>query len=79
MKSILRSLGKTFPLLAPVLLVSCIRVPEMSREQIEAARKKSNEEFFTATISKPYHGEEFAPDKARQFQQVQPPCFVATY
>lgn len=61
MKSILRSLGKTFPLLAPALLVSCIRVPEMSREQIEAARKKSNEEFFTATVSKPYRGEEFAP------------------
>ena len=61
MESALRSFAKTVPLLASALLVSCVRVPEMSREEIEAARQKSSEEFFTATVYKPYRGEEFAP------------------
>lgn len=61
MESALRLFAKAFPLLASALFVSCVRVPEMSREEIEAARQKSSEEFFTATVSKPYRGEEFAP------------------
>lgn len=36
-------------------------MPVKQREEIEAARQKSSEEFFTATVSKPHRSEEFAP------------------
>lgn len=42
------------------VLASCQKVPEMTLEQIDEAREKSSREFFTATKSKPYQGQEFA-------------------
>lgn len=43
------------------LFFSCARVPTMTLSEIEEARKKSSDEFFTASKSKPYKGEEFIP------------------
>lgn len=43
------------------VLCSCQKVPEMTLEEIAEAREKSSREFFTATKSKPYKGQEFVP------------------
>ncbi|MBR5097578.1 MAG: ABC transporter substrate-binding protein, partial [Treponema sp.] len=42
-------------------LCSCQKVPEMTLEEIAEAREKSSRDFFTATKSKPYKGQEFVP------------------
>ena len=40
-------------------LCSCQKVPEMTLEEIAEAREKSSRDFFTATKSKPYQGQDF--------------------
>ena len=47
--------------LACAALFSCQKVPEMTLEEIAEAREKSSREFFTATKSKPYKGQDFVP------------------
>lgn len=41
-------------MLASCVFFSCTKVPEMTLEEIDAAISKSSDDFFTATVSKPW-------------------------